>query len=907
MNLRHALLLFFLFQFSIIIGYCQTDEEIESVYETYSSIENDFQRLDSLKFFIHPKNGGDMRQSIKLLEMEKAALGKVSKKPLQHVLLNNLFFKCYRSINEFQKGISFLIAGKEIANKYSERNDEWENALSELYLETAFVYYFQQQPKKAFADATRALNGYKKLNNKRKLAESNWRLGIAESQMGRTQRALDYYKEAEKFIDPEKEEANYLRVSYLKSIELTIQNRFEDARVVLLKILPKMKASNHLNYAVALAKMGQVETQLGNLIPAKKYLKEAEELKINSNDLNAKGVIAHRMEEYYLATGQFQNAYDQLAVRKSIADSISRKRVQEETVAFENRFSELSKLQEIKDLKYEQVIQESRFKSWLGILSGLFLGVISLLGLLWYRREKNRKESLLIASKEAEVTKVREHLLTSITHELRTPLALIMGQLDELKNEPLSNHASLLVDSSQKSSSKLLHQVNQLMDLNQLEAKAMTVNEADGDLILFLEEVFARAKASAQGKDFLWQKEFEQESFLCRLDYEKLNSILTNLISNAIKYCPAGSTIKLLFHQKRDFVVIEVIDDGPGIEQAHQQHIFNWYYRAKSSNPDLAMGSGVGLALSKELTEIMNGTLTLNSMVDQGCQFIIEIPYNTVDESAYTKIDNVILPIGQREEGFETPVTDDTLPKLLLVEDHHDLSKHIERILSSNYVVTSFPTASAAESWAMENIPDIILTDLMLPDMSGIALAKSLKNNFLTDHIPVVILTARTDEHAKQQSLTSQVDAFLTKPFKAEELILSLNNLIENRKQVREHYKRADAITSEKAPINPFLEKFYQVLEENYQDNKFNVEAFAQLMYISRMQLFKKTKALINQSPSAIIKNFRIEKSQALLKQADLSIADIAYQCGFSSPEYFSTVYKEIHQISPSKHRSELT
>ncbi len=783
MNIRPIFLLFFLFQFSIIVGYCQTDLELESVYENYTQIENDFQRLDSLKVFIHPKNGGDMRQSIKLLEKERAMLGSLEEKPLQHVLLNNLLFKCYRSINEYQKGVSFLVEGKEIANKFSKQTDEWENALAELYLETAFVYYFEQKPKEAFADATRALNGYKKLGNKRKLAEAYWRLGIAKSQLGKSQEALAYYDEAEKVIDPENEEINYLRVQYLRSIELVIQNRFEESRVILKDILPKMKAANHVNYAVALAKMGQVETQLGNLIPAKRYLTEAEELKINTNDLNAKGVIAHRFEEYYLATGQFQNAYDQLAIRKSIADSISRKRVKEETVAFQNRFSELNKQQEIKDLKYEQVIQESRFKSWLGILSGGFLAILSLLAILWFRREKKRKESLLLASKDAEVKQVRAHLLTSITHELRTPLAVIMGQLDELKNEPLSHHASLLVDSSQKSSSRLLHQVNQLMDLNQFEAKAMMINEADGDLILFLEEFLSRSKARAQGKDFIWSTDFEQESFLCKLDFEKLNSILTNLVSNAIKYCPNNSEINLSFKQKRDFVVIDLMDNGPGIDPAHQKHIFDWYYRAKKSDLDLAIGSGVGLALSKELAELMNGTLTLHSTLNTGCQFILEVPFKKVEESAYTKVDNVILPIGQREEGFDkkTAGDSDSLPKLLLVEDHIDLSKHIERILANDYIVTSFPTASAAESWAMENTPDIILTDMMLPDMSGFELSKLLKNNTITDHIPIVVLADQNDESTKQKSLEAQVDTFLTKPFKAEELILSLKRLIENK------------------------------------------------------------------------------------------------------------------------------
>ncbi len=907
MNIQQLLLLFFLFQYSIIIGYCQSDTDVNSIYQSYSAIENDFERLDSLKVFVHPKNGGDMWQSIKLLEMERSALGKVSKKPLQHVLLNNLLFKCYWSINEYQKGVSFLLEGKEIANKYRERNDEWENALAELYLETAFVYYFKQKPKKAFVNANRALNSYKKLGNNRKLAEAYWRLGIAKSQMGKSQEALAYYKDAEKIIDPKKEESNYLRVQYLKSIELTIQNRFEEARRVLKNILPKMKAANHTNYAVALAKMGQVETQIGNLIPAKKYLAEAEELKINTNDLNAKAMIAHRYEEYYLAIGQFQNAYDQLAIRKSIADSISRKRVQEETVAFQNRFNELSQQQQIKDLKYEQVIQESRFKSWLGILSGLFLAALSLLGLIGYKKEKNRMETSLIASKEAEVSEVRDHLCTSITNKLRTPLAFIMSQLDDLKNEPLSNHATLLVDSSQKSTSRLLHQVNQLMDLKQLEAETMTAKEVEGDLILFLKEYLARFKSSALGKDFIWKVDFEQESFLCKLDFEKLNAILTNLMSNAINYCPIGSEIKLTFSQKRDFVVIKIEDNGPGIEPAHQEDIFNWYYRAKNNSQDVASSSGVGLALSKELAELMKGTIALTSKVNEGSQIVLRIPFKKVDETNYTKVDNVILPIGNGKEGYVKSVVKDSLSKLLLVEDQLDLSKHIERILSNDYEVISFPTASAAESWAMENIPDLILTDLTLPDMSGFELSKSLKSNMLTDHIPIIVLNARADERDKHQNMEANVDAFLTKPFKAEELLISLNNLIEDRKEEREKFLRADADQEKIIQTNPFLVNFYKLLTENYSDHKFDVEVCANLMYISRMQLSKKTAVLINDTPSSIINKYRVKKSSELLEQSELSIDEIAYQCGFLSPEHFSTIYKEIHNQSPKKYRSTLS
>ena len=640
MNLRHLLLLFFLFQFSIIIGFCQTDKEIESVYNSYASIEDDFERLDSLKFFIHPKNGGDMRQSIKLLEKERDALGAISEKPLQHVLINNLLFKCYRSINEYQRGVSYLITGNEIANKYSEQEGEWQNALADLNLETAFVYYLEQKPKEAFAYATRAINGFKQLGNNKKLSEAYWRLGIAKSQMGKTQEALAYYEDAEKVIDPEKEEANYLRVQYLKSIELSIQNRFNEARKVLLKILPKMEASNHINYAVALAKMGHVETQLGNLFPAKKYLTEAEELKINTTDLNAKGVIAHRFEEYYLATGQFQNAYDQLAIRKSIADSIARKRVQQETIAFQNRFNDLSQQQAIKDLKYEQVIQESKIKSWLGILSGLFLATISFLGLWWYRRNKKRKEAELIASKETELNEAKENLTASITQNLRVPLALIMEQLDTLKNEPLSNHASLLLNSSQKSSNRLLHQVHQLKDLNQLQNKSSWINEENGDIILFLEETISRLKASEREKEFFWTKNFEHESFLCKLDYEKLNSILTNLISNAINTYPSGSEIKLSFSQKRDYIVITLIDNRPEIHPKDQNHIFDWN-----------LESGIGLALSKELAELMNGTLKLQTDIDQVAQFVLEIPFKKVDKSVYEKIEQINLSTTQNENN----------------------------------------------------------------------------------------------------------------------------------------------------------------------------------------------------------------------------------------------------------------
>jgi len=564
----------------------------------------------------------------------------------------------------------------------------------------------------------------------------------------------------------------------------------------------------------------------------------------------------------------------------------------------ENSIQQLEDEQKIKELESDKILASAKLRGIIFGLLSLFAVVISGIGFWLYRQRQKQREHFLLTSKEKETQKFREKLLTSVTHELRTPLSIISGKLESLADSKSKQEDQSHLEVAQRNTKQLVGQINQLLEWNKLEANALKNLPTMGDAEQVMEAIVEELKPIAENKQLEWVIGVKEQDFNGMLDYSKFQTVARNLISNAIKYSDISSKIQLKLSQENAELVFSVQDFGPGIPKEHLAKIFDWYYRvASESQISRHEGFGIGLSLSKELAGLMNGSLSVASEEGEGATFILRVPFENVKEHQDPSAE-IAAPMGSGvSQSYSNP--EDT--KILIVEDHPDMAAHMASLFREGYQVPQAHNLKQGRSIAENEIPDIIISDVMLPDGSGLDLCRALKSQIVTDHIPILMLTARGDDKIRYQSLQNRADAFLNKPFNNRELQLTVSNLLQNRRILHLRFGSQKEKMSES--INPFNELVLKILEENFSDNRFDVEKFSRALTLSTGQAYRKIRATFDTTPKKLIRNFRLERAKIMLENKDLNIAEIAYTCGFTSPEYFSTAFKDVFAKSPSEFR----
>ena len=836
---------------------------------------------------------------IELLEDEIALLTKRDEFPLIIAEIHLWILHINETNNGYEKMSPRILLLKNFVKKHSDGSPEWKLIEGRIHSAMSFVYYWGLETQKGFDEELKALSYYEIAKDSMKIAKSLLALGIRKSEMGESEQSIEYYDQALTIFQNISNETYILRAQFCMVVDLIILKKYQEAKDILTEIVPVMQKNEHVNYGLARSKFGELEFYLGNYAAAENHFKLAMDHAKKRGSWNSLSIIAHKMSYFYKKQKRYEEALAYSEKEIIYNDSIYYQMVNSKALAASAKYEALGNQQKVKELEFQKELQQVQFRNNLIWVSALFLLLLSGIFFWFYRQSNHRKQNLLLAAKEHEVQKVRAKLLTAITHELRTPLTLVMGQLDNLSQQNLGKKANHQVEVAQRNSTDLLTQVNQLLEWNRIEAKATRLENATGDIAAMLKKTFENIRTAAVGKKISWKLSLSPEKLSCQLDFKKLETIIKNLLTNAIKFTSEGDTISLkmrLLNPTQLELIVE--DNGAGIPRDQVDKIFEWYYQAQNQKMHNAQGFGIGLALSKELVNLMKGNIQLQSELGKFTRFTITIPFEKVaTEFSYDAVQNdsngKVADINSEKKNNAS---------LLLIEDHFELSNHIVEILSSQFDINTADTAQRGLSLALEQLPEIIITDLMLPDQSGFDICNQLKSNILTEHIPIVILTARNDEAAKLQGLESRADAFLTKPFSAKELKLTLHNLLQNRRRLHMHYQRQlTSVAPEKS--SPYIEKLINVIDDNFQDSHFNVDAFAKKLHISRAQLFNKTKSLLDISPSQMVKQYRLEKARQLLKTGDVLVSEAAYQCGFSSPEYFSTVYKEQFKISPNEEK----
>jgi len=453
----------------------------------------------------------------------------------------------------------------------------------------------------------------------------------------------------------------------------------------------------------------------------------------------------------------------------------------------------------------------------------------------------------------------------------------------------------------------LLKLVNQMLDLSKLESGHLPVKMIRGDIVAYLHYLTESFHSYTDSKDILltFCADFSDED----VDYdpEKLQNIMSNLLSNAIKFTPAGGEIEVAVHKAGPEIVIRVTDTGPGIPREHLPHIFDRFYQVEDTGSRYD-GSGIGLALVKELVRLLGGSISVESPPGKGAGFCIQLPISRGASPASTPL------LSSPVEAFATPLPELQVPlpgerdTVLLVEDNADVMTYLSAVLAESYQVLTARNGQEGIDKALEYIPDIIVSDVMMPVKTGFELCKALKSDDRSSHIPIVLLTAKADHEAKIAGLTYGADVYLSKPFNQEELQLQLKKLVALRRQLQEHYQALGQQQPENS-ITPlslndrFLQKILHIIESNISDEDFDMPKLCALLNMSRSNLFRKIKALTGESATGFIRSVRLNKARELLLNTDMNVTEVCFATGFSSPNYFSRVFQEVFGMAPSEVR----
>lgn len=540
------------------------------------------------------------------------------------------------------------------------------------------------------------------------------------------------------------------------------------------------------------------------------------------------------------------------------------------------------------------------------------LKITNFLNQLQIEKEQRRIKSL---------EEFKSRFFTNLTHEFRTPLTLIYGMTREIADDPLRWHkeGTALIQSH---TGNLLNLVNQILDISKIESGSMPVHMVQGDFVSFLGYTLDSFKGHAVAKQIQLHFIPSEQSFVMDYDPDKIFAIVSNLLSNAVKFTPAGGHIYVSFsvrqQEEKHVAVLQVKDTGTGIAGDHVDLVFERFYQVENEVSRSGIGTGIGLSLVKELVHVLQGSISVQSAVGKGTQFTILLPihhYAAMQEPGHKP--EVLKQAGNwatpylAEAVESSPVESDPdghKPSVLIIEDHPDVVRYLQICLGDLYDLTISRNGEEGLAKAVDLVPDLILSDVLMPVKDGLQVCRELKINPVTSHIPIVLLSAKTDTASRIAGLESGADVYMLKPFEKDELRAQLRNLLERYKEWHRryadpgHYPSADGSAGQ-VMEDEFIARVKTVVQEHLDDSEFSVHDLERGVFLSRSQLHKKLKALTGLSATQFINKIRLSAARGKLLANHATISEIAYEVGFTDPNYFTRVYTEMYGESPSETR----
>ncbi len=668
--------------------------------------------------------------------------------------------------------------------------------------------------------------------------------------------------------------------------------------------------------------LGRINLLQNNDEKAREYILLAKDKAEEVNTPEHLSEVYNLLYQLYERKGDYRNSLNMYKLSKAYQDSVQNVGKINQALDMRINYEREKSTLHIDRLNamYEMQKREKKVITTAAVIT-VVLMVLFLAALAYAFINRNRSNKIL-----KNVDKMRSDFFTNVTHEFRTPLTIILGFISHIRGQEktVTPELAAYLSAMEKQGDNLLQLVNRILNMAKLEAGMETPEWKNGNIIAYLQMIVEAYRLFAEEKKISLNFYAEESSLEMDFVPHYIDEIARNLLSNAIKFTPAGGRITLsVFAVKNNEIVIKVKDNGRGIAKEDLKRIFEPFYQ--TSDIDVNTGSGIGLHYVKQLTEAMHGTISVESKTGEGSTFTVVLPLKQQGETVFPvlKIDEILklLPFAkgkaeQREKGKEAAgecrQTDarDTETTILVVEDNKDIVFYIQSLLPAIYRVVHANNGQEGFDLAKELVPDLIVSDVMMPLKDGFSLCREVKSSELLNHIPVILLTAKNAVEDQLKGLECGADAYIRKPFHPNELLIRVEKLLENRRVLKEKYLleifRNDGKAPERAgkDVNmDFLQRVTDIVYSEMRNPAFTPSALADKLCLSLSQLNRKMTAVAGHNPSAYILKLRIDRAKKKLASENTSITDIADECGFYDLAYFSRTFKKQTGITPSQYR----
>lgn len=796
--------------------------------------------------------------------------------------------------------------------------------MSDTYNNLGVVYRIQHNYDQALENYFKALRIRKNIDYKRGVAMTLNNIGIVYKEMQQYDEALKYFDES---LLLRKELNDKRGIAHVYNNMGDVHLRMNNLAISFEFFKNGLDAAREIGYlstqSYCLMGLGKVLLRQGAYQKAYDYGREALNLAREVGDITTIEEVSRILAETSAALGKFQKAYEYQVLHKVMSDSILNETNTKKIVGLEFEYKYHNEKVEQEKQTIEQRAKLTRQKQVTIIfIFGFALTLILVIIVLLSFRRKQRDFEIISNQKKLlqdqamrlrELDEIKSRFFTNISHEFRTPLTLILGPVEEMLEQARDSKTKELLFLIQTNAKNLMGLINQLLDISKVEKGMVRMNFTYSNICMHVANITEMFRNQAENKKIELNFATNVKDIEGYVDKEKLERMLFNLISNAIKNTESGSiSIAVAKVDDGKLVEISVSDTGKGIADDKIPYVFDRFYMADDS---VVSGSGIGLAYTNELVKLYKGSISVSSAIGVGSKFVLRLPLTleSFSEADYDLED--LNEISLNADIVEDSVVSQAIQTeknqgqkentVLLVEDHEELRRFVVSNLSSSYNVIEAENGKVGIELALMHAPDLIITDVMMPEIDGIQLSKTLKTKEETSHIPIIMLTAKASEQSKLEGLETQVDDYLTKPFSMRELAVRIRNILANRQILREKYKQALVVNPSEITTNSvderFIGKVLEIVEQQMANPEFSVDMLCEAAGVSRSSLHNKLKSLVNQSATEFINTIRVKRAAQLIKQNVGTISEIAYDVGFNNLSYFSKVFKKHMGINPSE------
>ena len=662
--------------------------------------------------------------------------------------------------------------------------------------------------------------------------------------------------------------------------------------------------------------LANVHLKKGDLSKAKEYLDEARTVAQQIGSLEHLSSVYHSYYEYYSGLRNYKDALDSYVLSNEYSYSVVNSSILNKAQNARVQLVQDRMQKELQDRENRYSYQARSHRRMLVVsFIALSLALLVILMMLYLLRNRKKMNRML-----RKLERMRTDFYTNITHELRTPLTVILGYGKQLENGELANQEEVQAAGKyiRSQGESLLNLVNQLLDISKVKSNVAQPEWRKGNIVPYVQMIVESFSHAAKEK-FITLR-FAPKQNIIETDFvpDYVGKIVRNLVFNSIKYTGEHGDVAVTLSEEKNVLELRVADNGKGISPEDLPHIFEAFYQG--SNDSGTVGTGIGLSLVDSLVKAMGGRITVKSALGQGSVFTVQLPLRhgdgkwrdfEVEEDAQEEIPAIGASADDLPSGMES---DEAVPIILVVEDNADISRYIGSELKKSYSLRYAVNGREGADLAKEIIPDLIISDIMMPEMDGLAMCREVKASEITNHIPVIFVTARSSQEDKITGIEAGGDAYLYKPFSSDELNAQVESLLRSRMQLRKKFSESVASGDENAGeklsdkdqhfLNHLVDVAYSVMAESGSD----VETVASKMCMSRIQLNRKVQAITGETSFAYLLRIRLSRAKRLLDDPkNFKIGDIAFKCGFEDFAYFSRVFKQKYGVTPSQYRKRVT